>query len=122
MSENLSPNVVAEIVRRLAQAFPILGCHFDPGNLVQPQDIANMLGGIDYDETDEVGLVIRLGLLKPAGDPEGRQVEPAEMLRFLEEHGEAWALGRLEAMRCELRKSVRAQPQPSVASREAVTQ
>lgn len=110
MSTPLGPEVIAEIVRRLAQAFPILGCRFGPGELVEAHDIANMLGNIDYDETDEVGLVIKLGLLKAAGDPEQRQVEPAEMLRFLEEHGDAWALGRLEAMRSELRKGLAEKP------------
>lgn len=106
MSKELNAELIAEIVRRLAQAFPVLGCRFDPGEFVEAHDIANMLGGIDYGDTDEVGLVIKLGLLKPAGDPEKRRVEPAEMLRFLDEHGEAWALGRLEAMRTELRKGL----------------
>lgn len=118
MSENLSPALVAEIVRRLAQAFPIVGCSFGPNEVLRDHDVGHMLGGLDCDEVDEVGFLIKMGVLKGHGE-DGRRVEPAEMLRFLEQHGELWFLTRLEMLRAELRKGLAAaaeQPASGVAA------
>lgn len=104
MSTNLPPEVVAEIIRRLCLAFPVLGCSFRPGEMLDGNDVATLLGGIDHDgEVDEVGLLIKMGVLQGTDDGD---VEPAEMLRFLEQHGEAWFLARLEMVRVELRKGL----------------
>lgn len=105
MSKNLPPNVIAEIVRRLANAFPMVGCQCDLDGLISSNSIGFMLVGLDDGELDEVGMLFRMGILKPS-KPGGADAEPAEMLRFLEQHGETWMLTRLEMMRAELRKGL----------------
>lgn len=109
MSENLSPDVIAEIVRRLAFAFPVPMSSYGPNDMVDDHDTANLLGGISYDDdpVDELGFMVRMGVLKTStGSPECRRFHPAELLRFLEQHGEAWYLARLEMVRENLRKGL----------------
>lgn len=101
MTTNLAPDVIAEIVRRLAMAFHVpLNGH---GDALALDDVGLFLGGLDASNGDgydnEVGFLIKMGVLKAAG---GR-VARTELLRFLDEHGEAWMLGRLDAMRTQLR-------------------
>lgn len=110
MTTALSPDVVAEIVRRLAHAFPIAGCSFGPDELVDEHSIGNLLCGIDADERDEVGMLFRMGVLKESSRP--GSAEPAELLRFLEEYGQVWYLARLEMVRTALRKSVAGDVEP----------
>ncbi|MBK7858401.1 MAG: hypothetical protein IPJ65_07215 [Archangiaceae bacterium] len=107
MSENLSPDVIAEIVRQLARAFPVPMNTYERGGLIDEHDAATLLGGISYEDNpvDELGFMVKMGLLKTAngGAEEERRFRPADLLAFLEQHGEAWYLARLEMAREALR-------------------
>lgn len=106
MTTALTPDVIAEIVRRLAQAFEVHINSMGPGELMSQENVGLVLGINSVDmgaDCDEVGFLLKMGVLKKASN--GR-VAPADLLAFLIVHGDAWALGRMERLRGELRNIV----------------
>jgi hypothetical protein len=106
MSTNLPPEVIAEIIRRLALAFSVHINSMAPGETMSQDNVGLVLGidAIDNGpEFDDVGFLLKMGVLKATS---GGRVPATEMLRFLEEHGDTWALARMEALRRELRTIV----------------